>query len=72
MALAQKLIQLHGGDIGLEYDEKGGSQLWFTLPKHKVSSPDPGGKETESPVKPGGHPLRILLVDDNDNIRNLV
>ena len=72
LALAQKLIQLHGGDIGLEYDEKGGSQLWFTLPKHKVSSPDAGDKKTESPVKSGGQPLRILLVDDNDNIQNLV
>jgi len=72
LALAQKLIQLHGGDIGLEYDEKGGSQLWFTLPKHKVSSPDAEDKKTESQVKSGGQPLRILLVDDNDNIQNLI
>ena len=72
LALAQKLIELHGGGIGFEYDEKGGSQLWFTLPKHQVSSPDAEGKKTESPVKSGGQPLRILLVDDNDNIQNLV
>ena len=72
LALAQKLIQLHGGDIGLEYDQKGGSQRWFTLPKHKVSSPDAEDKKPESRVKSGGQPLRILLVDDNDNIQNLV
>ena len=72
LALAQKLIQLHGGDMGLDYDEKGGSQLWFTIPIQQVPSPDPRGKETESQVKPGSHPLRILLVDDNNNIQNLV
>jgi CheY-like chemotaxis protein len=72
LALAQKLIQLHGGDIGLDYDEKGGSQLWFTLPKQQVTKPDAGDKKNKSPVQPGSRPLRILLVDDNDNIQNLV
>jgi signal transduction histidine kinase len=30
--VAREVILLHGGDIGVETDAKGGSRFWFTLP----------------------------------------
>lgn len=32
LALAKRLVEMHGGKIGLESDEGKGSKFWFTLP----------------------------------------
>lgn len=72
MALAIKLIQMHGGEIGLEFEEKGGSYLWFTLSKNMNPYSDTGGKTAEPRSNSKTNPHRILLVDDNNNMQNLV
>jgi len=72
LALAQKLIQLHGGDIGLESKEDSGSYLWFTIPQKM--SPNPGRRDKEMKRREDSESKfhRILLVDDSSNMQNLV
>ena len=72
MALANKLIQMHGGKIGLEYEEKGGSYLWFTLSKNMNPHSVTGGKAAEPRSNHKIKPPRILIVDDSNNMQNLV
>ncbi len=72
LALAGKLIQLHGGRLGLEYDESGRSYLSFTLRKNALSS---NGSHVADRKDGGETPkaaARILLIDDSSNIQNLV
>ncbi len=72
MALAKKLIEMHGGDIGLEYEEKGGSSLWFTISKNMNPLSNTSAKTCKSRENHKVKPLRILLVDDSNNMQNLV
>ncbi|NIS37655.1 response regulator, partial [Candidatus Saccharibacteria bacterium] len=71
LALALKLIQLHGGQMGLEKEEKGESGLWFSLPKEKNYLTNAGSLDQNSVMKPHRF-LRVLIVDDSLSIRNLV
>lgn len=72
LALAQNLIQLHGGDIGLESKEDSGSYLWFTIPQKMSPNPERHSKEMKPRVDSGSKFHRILLVDDSSNMQNLV
>lgn len=72
LALAQKLIQLHGGDIGFESKEDSGSYLWFTIPQKMSPNPERHSKEMKPRVNSGSKFHRILLVDDSSNMQNLV
>ena len=72
MTLAKKLIEMHGGDIGLEYNEKGGACLWFTISKNINPVFNTEGKTAGLRSDDIVKPIRILLVDDSNNIQNLV
>ena len=37
LALSRRLVELHGGDIGVESQEGKGSKFWFTIPNKKIS-----------------------------------
>ena len=63
LALVKRLVELHGGEVGVESEAGVGATFWFTLPLpqdtgpiHKPSSPDLKAHPTER---------RILVVDDN-------
>ena len=38
LALSRRLVELHGGDIGVESQEGKGSKFWFKIP-HKKNMP---------------------------------
>ena len=63
LALVRRLVQLHGGTVEAHSAGPGqGSEFTVRLPG-AVEMPE---KEPQSPpIKPEGHPTRVLVVDDN-------
>ncbi len=67
LALTRRLVELHGGKIGVTSEPDKGSVFWFTLPldKSPFSAVDDTAeeKETKTDVRPGN---RILVAEDNE------
>ncbi|MBN1193231.1 MAG: response regulator [Coriobacteriia bacterium] len=68
LSICKSIIELLGGQVGVESEEGSGSTFWFTLPlaseKH-VRTP-----ALEGPLgSPGG---RILVIDDSEDVANLI
>ncbi|HHT9125873.1 MAG TPA: ATP-binding protein [Candidatus Brocadiia bacterium] len=69
LALTRRLVELHGGKIGVESKLCKGSTFWFTLPLKKLLRKEPSEqKEAEEVLKENGAPKgrRILIVEDNE------
>ena len=60
LAIAKELVELMGGQIGVESREGAGSEFWFTLRLARQAARAPAG----TPAGPV-HGARILVVDDN-------
>ena len=67
LALTRRLVELHGGDIGVQSEEGKGSVFWFTLPDRE---PPASGKpiKADAAEKAISYPTgrRILVVEDNE------
>ncbi|MGK7889287.1 MAG: PAS domain-containing protein [Leptolyngbyaceae cyanobacterium] len=71
LSLVKRIVELHGGRVGLSSQENQGSQFWFALPYQDapsrptvaVSPSNPGS--THSPLSLDSSSHRILLVEDN-------
>ncbi|HUA01833.1 MAG TPA: response regulator [Candidatus Aquilonibacter sp.] len=64
LAITQRLVQLHGGELGVESTPGRGSCFYFTLPVVATAVSDsPEGVPTASFVAPPG--TRILVVEDD-------
>ncbi|MCK6548400.1 ATP-binding protein [Myxococcota bacterium] len=64
LAISKRLVELMGGEIGVDSDEGRGATFWITLPVRVVdAAPEP------SAAPPAGagvdRALRVLLVEDN-------
>ena len=67
LALTRRLVELHGGQIGVESEPGKGSKFWFTLPLLKTAAKKPQlleGREELTAVETTGR--RILVVEDNE------
>jgi CheY-like chemotaxis protein len=67
LALTRRLVELHGGEIGVESEVKRGSRFWFTLPlrtipRERAAVP---AERLPAPVGPV-QPRRILVAEDNE------
>jgi CheY-like chemotaxis protein len=73
LALVRSLLQLHGGDISVKSDGVGrGSEfvIRFPLAQHDEV---PQTKSIAMPVaSQDGHPRRIVVVEDNQDVRDLL
>nr|WP_295110878.1 MASE1 domain-containing protein [uncultured Caulobacter sp.] len=73
LAISRGLVELMGGDIGVESTLGQGARFWFEIPAQTGPSHDEAEaevEETELPLPPPG--VRVLVVDDNAGNRELV
>jgi CheY-like chemotaxis protein/two-component sensor histidine kinase len=70
LAITQKLVELHGGELGLESQPGHGSRFYFSLPMAPAPR-ERRGQETGSVSKPSESP-RILVVEDDPAAAQLI
>lgn len=64
LAISRSLVQLMGGEIGVESKPGAGAKFWFTMPCREVSKPqEEGGRQVY--VASGTLNLHILVAEDN-------
>jgi signal transduction histidine kinase/CheY-like chemotaxis protein len=63
LTLCEKLVTLHGGQIGVHSQEGQGACFWFEIPLQAAQSTDPLVDVSEDSLS--DEPLSILVVDDN-------
>jgi two-component system sensor histidine kinase EvgS len=64
LALTRRLVELHGGEIGVESDSEG-TTFWFTLPLKLIKNKGKDN-EPESKIMPSFKGRQILAVEDNE------
>jgi signal transduction histidine kinase/ActR/RegA family two-component response regulator len=69
LAISRQLVEVMGGRIGVESRVGEGSIFWFSLPCRETRPPAPEPGET---APEAGSRTRVLLAEDNEQIRRLV
>ncbi|WP_395443405.1 ATP-binding protein [Caulobacter sp. UC70_42] len=70
LAISRGLVELMGGEIGVESEEGKGARFWFEIPADVAQTDDEASDEDDLPLPPPGS--RVLVVDDNAGNRELV
>jgi CheY-like chemotaxis protein len=66
LSIVRRLVELMGGEIGVESEPGGGSTFWFHLPMQTAAPQSANGLATP----PAGR--RVLIVDDNETNRHVL
>jgi len=67
LSIVKRLVELMGGEVGLESEVGKGSTFWFTLPLKRT---EPSGRTLRPALEAA--PCRILIVDDNATNRRVL
>jgi CheY-like chemotaxis protein len=67
LTIARKLVEIMGGEIGVESEVGRGSTFWFTLP---LPVHEAGARRKRVPVDISG--ARVLVIDDNEVNRSIL
>jgi signal transduction histidine kinase/ActR/RegA family two-component response regulator len=74
LSLVKKLVEMHGGSVGVESEPGKGSHFYFTIPTKKLTAPilenkNPTGqrRSNETTTSYQREKKRVLLVEDNLN-----
>ena len=65
LSIVRRLIELMGGEVGLESELGKGSTFWFVLPMQETAA-------SAEPSDPDGRGQRLLIVDDNETNRRVL
>lgn len=69
LAISKRLVELMGGEIGVESEKENGSTFWFNIPFPIPSSLEENSERT---IDTAMENLRILIVDDHDDEREIL
>lgn len=69
LAISRQLVELMGGDIGVDSVEGQGARFWFTLTLEKQPAP---ASVIPRPNTPDFSHTRLLVVDDNTTNRTII
>jgi len=70
LAICRRLVELMGGEIGVESAEGRGSEFWFEVPLAGAAAPEPAVPADAAFT--AGAPRRVLLAEDNPTNQVLV
>ncbi|MGF1460924.1 MAG: PAS domain S-box protein [Leptolyngbyaceae cyanobacterium] len=70
LALVKRIVELHGGQVGVQSTVGAGSQFWFDLPYQPVTIADQSALTADSTIEtetrnPPSPPLTVLIAEDN-------